>query len=150
MYGALLSVKTNIFSLLNNIDRVPTSSYNHSNKSTAGKHPICTIALHSSKCHFQFGMCLNMGISIKCVTFENDQIFISKHWIIELGYQYWLALIRRSGVGGGSYFPVLFMFMHPMSSQISLLNNKANVNNVNSILTCVNKIENISYYVIYI
>lgn len=88
MYGALLSVKTNIFSLLNNIDRVPTSSYNHSNKSTAGKHPICTIALHSSKCHFQFGMCLNMGISIKCVTFENDQIFISKHWIIELGYQY--------------------------------------------------------------
>lgn len=88
MYGALLSVKTNIFSLLNNIDRVPTSSYNHSNKSTAGKHPICTIALHSSKCHFQFGMCIYVGISIKCVTFENDQIFISKHWIIELGYQY--------------------------------------------------------------
>lgn len=108
MYGALLSVKTNIFSLLNNIDRVPTSSYNHSNKSTAGKHPICTIALHSSKCHFQFGMCIYVGISIKCVTFENDrlryQIFISKHWIIELGYQYWLALIRRSGVGGGHIF----------------------------------------------
>lgn len=57
---------------------------------------------------------------------------------------------EERGGGGGAYFPVLFMFMHPVSSQISLLNNKANVNNVNSILTCVNKIENISYYVIYI